>query len=66
MSGTTAISIVKFFFNEEKRWLNRETLAKNGERVAEESREFFNNPAKKNGQKEREKKKRLSKRQSLQ
>lgn len=34
-----------------------ERLAKNGERLAEESREFFNNPAKKNGQKEREKKK---------
>jgi hypothetical protein len=25
MYGTTAISIVNFFFNEEKRWLNRET-----------------------------------------
>ncbi len=59
MYGTTAISIVKFSFNEEKRWLNRETVAKNGERVAEESREFFNNAAKKNGQKQREKKKAL-------
>jgi hypothetical protein len=45
------------FFNEEKRWLNRETVAKNGERLAEECREFFNNAAKKNGEKERGKKK---------
>jgi hypothetical protein len=65
MFGTTAISIVKFFFNEEKRWLNRET-GKEWRKIGGRVSRILQQSGKEKWTKRKGEKKRLSKRQSLQ